>query len=81
MVLLKEENAARKHWRLDKILKLISGKDNLVRKVVLKLTDGSGRLREGERAIVDLIFYYYLLPKINSWPPSVVASHQARIFE
>ena len=62
VVLLKEKNVARRNWRLARIVRLISGKDNLVRRVLLKFHDGSGRLREGERAIVDLI---YLFTPIN----------------
>ena len=58
VVLLKEKNVARCDWRLAVIQGLVFSDDNLVRKVNLRMMDGSGHLREGERAIVDLIYLF-----------------------
>ena len=55
VVLLRDKGTPRCQWRLAVVRRPIPGSDTRVRRVVIAVSDARGRIRETERAIVDLI--------------------------
>ena len=54
-MLVRDKNLPRCDWRLAVVQDLVCGRDNLVRRVIIKMSDGARRTRVSERAVVDLV--------------------------
>ena len=58
VVLLRDKNAPRCDWKLAVIARTIPGRDSRVRRVIIRRADASGRVKESERAITDLVLLF-----------------------
>ena len=58
VVILRTKNTQRCHWPLAVVRRVVADPDDHVRKVIVAVADASGRVRETERAITDLILLF-----------------------